>query len=371
MMTGNYSMKPALQSACRCGLAWLLALVPAAVLAANPGALERSKGEGDLLIYSNIAAYNWGPVLQAFHAKYPWIKAEALDLGPAEAFERYYSESSVKRHTADLIAVAAPDSWMRFMDRGQVEPYESAEAAKLPAWSKPAAGMYTISTDPVVVIYNRLLLKAKEQRPDSLDQLAAQVRANPELYAKRLTTYDATSHPFAYALHWAYINKRGAKGWETLRTLGPQTRPEGGGATMVEKITAGEYVAAYFGSSVTFLRRMKEEGRERVLDWSLLRDGTPIMVRNIAITRAASHKSSAQLFLDFVLSHDGQIAVAKGGLTPYRPDVPKSAVPFLTFDSIRESIGESNMILVGHDRAMLAQQDQFLKQWKAAYGLTR
>lgn len=363
-------MSSVLQSVRRACLVWLLALLPAVVLAASPGAIERSRSEDDLQIYSNIAAYNWGPVLETFRSRYPWIKVEALDLGPAEAFERYYSESSVKHRTADLIAVAAPDSWMRFMDRGQVEPYVAADSAALPAWSKPAPGVYTISTDPMVMVYNRLLLKANEQRPDSLDQLAALVRSSPGLYAKRLTTYDATSHPFAYALHWAYVNKRGPKAWETLRTLGPQTRPEGGGATMIEKITAGEYVGAYFASSVTFLRRMKEESRERVLDWSLLRDGTPVMVRNIAITKASSHKSSAQLFLDFVLSRAGQIAVAKGGLTPYRSDVSKSEVPFLTFDSIRESIGESNMIVVGCDRAMLTQQDQFLKQWRAAYGIT-
>ncbi|HEY0685104.1 MAG TPA: ABC transporter substrate-binding protein [Steroidobacter sp.] len=352
-------------------LAWLAGLAPLSASAADADAVKRSKSERDVLIYSNIAAYNWGPIIEAFHAKYPWLKVEALDLGPAEAFERYYSEASVKRRTADIIAVAAPDTWMRFIDRDQVEPYVTPEAAALPEWSKPVKGVYTISADPVVLIYNKLLLKTKEQRPDSLDGLAAQVRKQPMLYAKRLTTYDATSHPFAYALHWAYVHQRGQKGWETLRTLGPQTRPEGGGATMVEKITAGEYVGAYFGSSVTFLRRMKEEGREQVLEWALMRDGTPVMVRGMAITRAASHKAAAQLFVDFALSREGQIAVGKGGLTPYRPDVPKSAVPFLTFDSVRDTVGEANVILVGYDRTMLQEQNQFLSQWKASYGLKR
>ncbi|MBL8271396.1 ABC transporter substrate-binding protein [Steroidobacter sp.] len=346
----------------------LLALLPVVALAADPGAIERSKKEDSILIYSNIATYNWGPVLDAFKVRYPWIKVETLDLGPGEAFERYYSESSVKRRTADIIAVAAPDSWMRFMDRGQVEPYVAADSASLPAWSKPAPGVYTISTDPMVVVYNKLLLK-EDQRPHSLDKLAALARANPDLYAKKLTTYDATAHPFAYTLHWTYFHKRGPKAWETLRTLGPLTRPEDGGAIMVEKITTGENIGGYFCSGVTFLRRLKEEGREKVIDWSLLEDGTPIMVRGIALTKAAASKSSAQLLLDFVLSRDGQLAVAKGGLTPYRSDVLKSEVPFLTYDSIRESIGEANMIMVGYDRAMLSEQDEFLKQWRAAYGI--
>lgn len=338
--------------------------------AADAGAVERSKSEQGLQIYSNIAAYNWGPVVDAFRAKYPWVKVEALDLGPSEAFERYYSESSVKRRTADVIAVAAPDSWLRFIDRKQVEPYAAADAAALPAWSKPVEGLYTISTDPMVIVYNKVLLK-EEQRPRSLDQLAQLVRANPAPYARRLTTYDATSHPFAYALHWAYVNKRGQAGWDVLKVLGPQTRPEGGGATMIEKTTAGEYVGSYFASGVTFFRQMKEQKRERVLDWSLLEDGTPLMVRGIAMTRAASSKASAQLFLDFVLSHEGQVAVGRGGLTPYRPDVKKEEVPFLTYQSVAGEIGESNVILVGYDRKLLTEQAQFIAQWKAAYGLAR
>lgn len=360
--------KVSLASSLSC-LFGLILLAPTFAFAADPGAVERSKAEPGLLIYSNIAADNWGPIIAAFQQRYPWTSVETLDLGPSEAFERYYSESSVKRRTADMIAVAAPDSWMRFIDRGQVEPYAAAESAALPAWSKPIPGLYTISTDPMVVVYNKLLLKDKAQRPDSLDQLAALVRSNPGPYAKRLTTYDATAHPFAYALHWTYVNKRGNKAWETLRALGPQSLPEQAGATMVEKITTGEYVGAYFASGTTFLRRMKEEGRDRVLEYSLLRDGTPIMVRGIAITRAASHKATAQLFLDFVLSRVGQIAVGRGGLAPYRSDVPVSTDLFFTLDSIRAKIGEANMIMVGYDRAMLAQQDEFVRQWKAAYAI--
>lgn len=355
---------------CRMALAAVLAAGWSWSAAANAdvAAVERSKSEQGLQIYSNIAAYNWGPIVDAFRARYPWVKVEALDLGPSEAFERYYSESSVKRRTADIIAVAAPDSWLRFIDRKQIEPYVAADAAALPTWSKPVEGLYTISTDPMVIVYNKVLLQ-QGQRPHSLDQLAKLVRANPAPYARRLTTYDATSHPFAYALHWAYANKRGQAGWEVLKALGPQTRPEGGGATMIEKITAGEYVGSYFASGVTFFRQMKEQKRERVLDWSLLADGTPIMVRGIAMTRAASSKASAQLFLDFVLSHEGQVAVGRGGLTPYRPDVQQAEVPFLTYQSIAAEIGEDNVILVGYDRRLLSEQQQFIARWKAAYGL--
>jgi len=353
-------------------LGWLtvLVLLSISAVAADDDPVQASRAEGGLLVYSNVAAYNWEPVVQAFRKRYPWIGAETLDLGPAEAFERYYSETSVGKASADLIAVAAPESWLRFLRRGGPAPYVSREDSALPAWSRPAPGLYTLSADPLVLVYNKLLLP-EELRPSSLADLAAAVARQPAKFRRRLTTYDATSHPFAFALHWAYVNHAPERAWSVLDALGPDTRPEGGGATMVEKITAGEYVGAYFVSGVTFFRRLKEESRARLLDWKLVRDGTPVMIRGIAITRESRSPNSARLFLDFVLSREGQIAVGAGGLTPYRSDVKRSDVPYLTYDAILEEIGADNVIFVGYDPHMLDEHEQFLERWKQAYHISR
>src|SRR3546814_1399274 len=36
--------------------------------------VERSKKEPELLIYSNVAEYNWRDILIGFKAKFPWVK---------------------------------------------------------------------------------------------------------------------------------------------------------------------------------------------------------------------------------------------------------------------------------------------------------
>src|SRR2546423_9389020 len=114
----------------RAAIAALALCFPA--FAAQPGAVENSKKEKGLVIYGNVAADNFAPIVADFRKKYPWIKVETLDLGPAPAFERYLTESSVNHRSADLIAAASPTVWIRFIKRGELEPYVSDGSPSLP-----------------------------------------------------------------------------------------------------------------------------------------------------------------------------------------------------------------------------------------------
>ncbi len=347
-------------------VAWILLLACAPAPAAAPDAVEKSRKEKGLVIYGNVAADNFAPIVADFNKKYPWIKVETLDLGPAPAFERYLTESSTGHRSADLIAAASPTVWIRFVKRGELEPYVAEGSQALPEWSKPFPGLYTLSTDPMVIVYNKLVLPP-ERQPKSMAQLRALVKSYPKDFANRMTTYDALRHPFAYAIHWTYAKERGAEAWQMFKELGPLTRPEGGGASMVEKVAAGEYTTIYFSSPLTFYNSMRDMKSSPVLGWNLIEDGTPVMMRGIGITKKSQNKNSAQLFLDFVVSREGQLAAARGGMTPYRPDVKKEEVPFLTFDAIKERVGEKNVILIKYDERMVADMKSFTDRWRATY----
>ena len=325
--------------------------------------IERSKKEARLEIYSNVGTLNWEVIVKGFNRKYPWIRVEALDVGPEEAFERYYAESASGHHSADVIVAASPTSWLRFIGKGELMPVEAAEAAQLPAWSKPFPGLYTFSTDPLILVYNKLLLPESE-RPHSLAQLAQLVSSDPGRFRNHITTYDATSHPFALAAHWTYAHVRG---WNLLDILGPATRPEDASGDMIEKITTGEYSAGYFVSGVTTFVRTLQPARAKLLGWSLMNDGTLVFARGIGIPKRAVSTASARLFLEFALSHEGQVTIGQAGLTPYRPDVKTSEVPYLTYASIAAQIGEKNVMPILYDRAMVTDQNAFLARWKKVY----
>lgn len=341
-------------------------IASATAYAAAPDAVEKSRKEKGLVIYGNVAADNFAPIVADFRKKFPWITVKTLDLGPAPAFERYLTESSVGRRSADLIAAASPTVWIRFVKRGELEPYVAEGAKDVPEWSRPYPGLYTLSTDPMVIVYNKLLLKADKQ-PKSIAQLRALAKSHPKDFANRMTTYDALRHPFAYAIHWTYAKERGEGAWEVFRELGPLTRPEGGGASMIEKVAVGEYTTVYFSSPLTFHKSMKDMKESPVLAWNLIEDGTPVMMRGIGITKKSQNKASAQLFVDFVISREGQLAAARGGMTPYRSDVKASEVPFLTYDEIVRRVGEKNVILIRYDEKMVDDMKPFTDKWRAAY----
>jgi iron(III) transport system substrate-binding protein len=330
--------------------------------------IAQSKTEDHLSIYSNVGTYNWKGITEAFAKRYPWIKVEALDIGPAEAFERYYAESAAGKHSADVVIAGSPSSWIRFVDKGEVEEVDAAEGATAPAWSRPFKGVYTFSTDPLIILYNKLVLPENE-RPKSLAQLVKLVGTDPKKFQNKITTYDATGHPFAEAVHWQYTHTRGEDGWKILEALGPVSRPENAGGSMVEKVTTGEYSASYFMSGVSAFIRTAEAGRDKILGWSLIEDGTPVFVRGMAVTKKAVSKASARLFLEWALSHEGQVAIGKSGLTPYRADVKKDEVPFLTYQSIVDQIGEKNVIPILYDRAMVTESASFLARWKKTFKL--
>ncbi len=319
-----------------------------------------------MIVYSNVADYNWRAILPGFKAKYPWIQIVSGDMGPAIAFERYYAEAAAHRPTADLMIVGAPDAWIRFAQKGAAYPYVSPESGSLPNWSKPFSGIYTFSADPMIIIYNKALLRPNEY-PASVGQMLALGSANPGRFSKKFTTYDASSHPFAYAIQWAAVHFGKPGGWDFMQKLSPYVRTEEAGASMLDKVTSGEYFAAYYTSSITVWPNLTPTGRGRIVGWAYPKDGTPVIMRGMAITRATQSPNSAKLLLDYLLSHEGAVAEGKGGLTPYRHDVRRSEVPNDTLDAVVSKVGAKNIVPIGYDKAMIDEYKPFIARWNILF----
>lgn len=330
--------------------------------------IEASKTEKDLLIYSNVAEYNWEYILEEFTAKYPWTKGKVhtLDMGPSKVFERYLAESSVDHRTADFIVSGAPNAWIRFQEKGGISPYESPHQDEVPEWSKPFPGLYTISTDPMIIVHNKILLDESE-RPTSMGDFRKWSQEGK--FKDKVVTYNAASHSFALAIHWYFDRFLKGESEQATTELGAITRLENGGAVMSDKIAAGEFVAGYFISGITVFPFMNQKGRDKVIGWSLIEDGTPVFVRGMAVTQEATSPALAKLMLNFILSREGQIAVGKGGMTPYRSDVKKGDVPYLTYADIVDEVGEDNVFRVLYDKELLAETDAFIEGWKSKYRL--
>jgi iron(III) transport system substrate-binding protein len=326
--------------------------------------INGSKQEKGLTVYSVMGSDNWAPLLKAFKAKYPWIKVQTDDLDAVEVVDRYLSEVSDGLPTADLLVTTAEDAWGDVDAAGEILPYTSIEDAHLPDWAKLTPNIYTVSSDPMVLIWNK---KAVPNPPNSLQALADMIKADPAAYAGKLNTYDARKNETGLESFWFWTEKMGEDGWTILDTLGStQIVPETSASDMVDSVLSGETNIGFFVSAISVLPRL---AKAPDLGWSMIADGTPVINREMAITKHGTSPNSAKLLLDFILSADGQIAFSQGGLTAYRDDIVDKAKTHL--DTLEQSVGADNMIYFEIEPRLSDPdiQAQFLERWQQAFNL--
>jgi iron(III) transport system substrate-binding protein len=316
---------------------------PAGYPASYTELVEASKKEPSLLVYSVMAPFNWKPVLDGFQRKYPWIKVETLDLA-AQLWDRFYTEKANNARTADMIATLGVDRWIEFNGKGEVLDYKSPEDAALPAWAKPMPGVYALSADPLINVWNKRLVPAGK-RMDTMKAVLDFALEQGDKAKGKLTTFDGGVAPLfgAWFHGWSLAYRGEGDIWQITGKLAPFSRYERSGGAMLEKLLSGEYAVAYLTSAITIYPKVASGAAKSLLEWSFVMDGQPLFPRAMAVTKIAKAPASAKLLLDHILTKEGQIAFSQGGLTPVRMDIKAGEIPYPTLSEIYAAVGEKNI----------------------------
>jgi iron(III) transport system substrate-binding protein len=324
--------------------------------------VDGSKKEGgDLVIYSNTDQENWAPIFRDFQAKYPWVKISANNLESDEVFQRQLSEMATGSAPADLLVSNATQGWAEYASKPDTTmEYESPELSKLPDFVTLMPNVHAMSLDPVGMLYNTAII---DKDLTSIKDLADYVNANKDKMKNKITTRDvAGAWGFSVSKAWADNAK---DSWATLADAMAVARPETSSGTQKDKITSGEYAAGFLISGAVGFPAEKDAGG--LLKFVLPKDGTDVIGRGIAITPKAPHVDTAKLFVDFVLSEDGQSAVAEGGLASYRDNV-KQAEGLHTYQEVEEKAGKDNIIVVPYEATPEADVKTFSDKWNGLLG---
>lgn len=325
--------------------------------------IAASKNEGgSLTIYSNTDQENWEPIFRDFKKKYPWVSTiDANNLDSDEVFQRVLSEQATGSSPADIVVSNAAQAWADFAARpGTLTTYASPEISKLPKLATLMPNVYAMSTDPLSIIYNTALMTEK---PTGLKSLADIVAKDPGKYTGKITTRDVAG-AFGFTVSQAFTSAR-PESWSALEMLLPLGRAESSSGTQLEKITAGEYLAGFFVSAAPAYPKVADSGG--LLGLTFLDDGTVVLPRGIAIPADAPHAATAKLFTDFVLSEEGQRAVAEGGLTSYRDGIEATDGRH-TYQELVDAVGEDNIIDVPYVTVPEDQVEAFTKRWDGLLG---
>jgi iron(III) transport system substrate-binding protein len=324
--------------------------------------IAASKEEGgQVTIYSNTSEENWAPIFRDFQKKYPWVeKVSANDLDSDEVFQKVLSEQSTGSSPVDLVVSNASTAWAEFAEKpGTLLDYQSPELDKLPDFAQLLPNVYAMSTDPMVIAYNTALM---EEAPTGMASLAEIATADPDTYDGKITVRDPESS-FGFTVTKEFTDQN-PDGWADLEKLLPMSKPETSSGTQLEKLVSGEYLAGFFISGGPAFPVVEDS--DGLVEAVYPDDGTSVLPRGIGIAADAPHPATSKLFLDFVLSEEGQNAVAEGGLSSFRDGVEGPGLH--TYQELVDEVGEDNIFFVKYEAVPDAEVDEFLTRFNDLVG---
>jgi ABC-type Fe3+ transport system substrate-binding protein len=279
--------------------------------------IEGAKREsGTLLIYGSVDFRDIKSLIDAFQARYPFIRVTYEHMRPPEVYTRVTGEVTAGRPTADLVIVTLTTG-LRMAKEGRFLPYISPEAAAYPETFKDKDGLWTAFVLlPIVFVYNTKLVKP-EELPKTLEELV-----DPKWKGK-IVMHDITGGTVGTQWLVSLRDFIGESRWNNfvrgLLDLKPSL--DISVTAVAEHVAAGEYAIGMI-TNLHDAVRLKIEGAP--IDY-FLPEGVPLLttVSLIAIIKTTQNVNSAKLFVDFALSQEGQTIIGNVPVRfPARPGIP-------------------------------------------------
>ncbi|MGH7844405.1 MAG: ABC transporter substrate-binding protein [Candidatus Binatia bacterium] len=253
--------------------------------------IEGAKKEGELVIYGTTDLRQSTLINDKFHAKYPFIDVKLNRFTSDKLYPRIIAETRSGKFLADVLQNNTLG--MYFLKKGKfLEPYVSPEERFYAKEFKDAGYWVTSSMNLHVIGYNTKAV-ARDKLPKTWDDLLS-----PQWKGRMML------NPREQWFAWILQIMGKEKGLNYMRALAkqkPAVRSEST-AMRAQLIIAGESDLEV-DSTYSVLRPLMKKGAP--VDWTTL---GPALVVPVAygVANRAPHPNAAKLFIDYVLSKEGQ-----------------------------------------------------------------
>ena len=327
---------------------------------ANPLAplIAQSKKESGIVVYGNPPSANFTALVAAFNKQYPWIKVTEYDLDDNTIFSKYASEAAQGVRTADLLIASAPNLWVyasrqHYADKS----FTPIGLDRYPKWAKQFKGIFVMSPDPAIIVYNKLLLKG------AVPTSVAQIAGNPSTYDS-VTGY-TVDNTFGYTGLYGYVQ---LNGWGTLQKIAKRLKPQTGVGAQLQLLAQGGAKVAYLTSPTARFTIKNNAQYSQILDWAYVKDGTGLVPRGIAVTAKAASPASAKLLLDWVYSNKGQQAMCDSGFTAFKPKFKAANGCTNTLADVYAKVGVKKVYMPGFTQKFVNARPKFASTWHGIFG---
>lgn len=323
-------------------LAGLLGFFTGASAATNDTLIDGAKREGEVVYYASMNLSEANAVIAAFEKRYPFVKVKLYRTGSEKLLTRVLTEARAKKNLADVIQTV--EFSMHIFQRSGILARHLPQANSLyPRDFKEEGFWTTVYYNAYVTAYNTRLVPPRAL-PKSYDDLL------DAKWKDKLMMEGTKADWFAGMLQIMGQER----GLDYMRALAKQQpSPREGHELLAQLVAAGE---GLFDINIpaASVERMKE--RSAPIDWTALGPVPAIMV-GIGVSGQAAHPHAAKLFLEFVLSRDGQKLMQTPGRLVARGDL------------VNEQAAMLNQLKIVPVSPTLADKlDEYAKQLRSIFG---
>jgi iron(III) transport system substrate-binding protein len=263
---------------------------------------QGAKKEGEVMLYTSLVPEDLTALAAAFEKKYG-VKLKTWRANSEKVLQRAVTEARAGRNDADLVETNGPQLESLYREKG-LQPLRSPHLKDLMPQARTAHGHWVgTRINMFVQSYNTNLVK-KDELPKSYADLA-----HPR-WKGRLGIEAEDEDWFAMI-----VKELGEEAG--LRTFRDIARVNGFSVRKGHTLLAGLVASGEIPFALTTYshgaEKMKQKGAP--VEWFAI---SPAIGRanGIGVTRKPPHPHAAALFVDFLLSPEGQAILQKGGYVP-------------------------------------------------------
>ena len=330
--------------------------------------VEAARKEGRLVIYSTLDRPSAEPLLEAFKKKYPFIEVEYLEMNSKVIYTRYLSEKEAGAETADILWSSAANLQWILIKEGSAQPYRVSFYDDIPEYAKYKDLAYVSSFALIAPIYNKEKIPS-DLAPKSQEDILKLLKERRDLFAPRsICTGDITRSGFYFLVTYYLYNNFPDVVGEVLRLageIGVQAHPSTG--AQIERVKTGE---CYIATNLLVNYAFREAKTDPNLGVFVPSDFSLLVPRVMFITKEAQHPNAAKLFIEFVLSEEGQRLLGREAEVTI---FPNPEYPELSLDYLTKNVKNLIVIRLGDDLLNKAIEkanvEEFTRRWKELTGL--
>ena len=257
-----------------------------------------SKPNPDLKILSSTDVELFQSVLEAFVTKNPSVNIKYQVASTKDIFETVKN----KQQGYDLIMSSAMDLQMKLANDGIGQPLVLPPNIRVPDWSKWQNTLFGFSLEPIGMVVSREN-PIMSNIPNNRRSLVAFLRENASVLRGKIVTYDVSSSGAGF-LFATQDERQSNSYWRMAEVMGSLNASlYCCSGEMLDAVKTGDALIAY---NIIGPYAEKRAQKEKVLKVVYFQDYTHMLMRTALIPKNAAHPETASLFLQFILSEDGQ-----------------------------------------------------------------